>query len=325
MTFSVFSSVVLGLVLTYALLSLIATWVQELLTGLFATRGRTLVKGIGALLQRERSLGRLLSDIRSTTVKKDGKHPECANLVGAVFGHPVIQRLGHGRRLPSYIAGSDFARAVVDVVSRPQESAERVEDAIEAFSAGVEEITAEGTWSRDALTAIAKGAQGMTSKTKSGMSALLSEVERWYDGVMERATGWYKRRAQLIALAIGFALAIAMNADSIKITVAVSSSASLQTAVRANGELVANESDAVDVSEVVAELRDAKFPIGWGGQNAPDWKGVPLALLGWLVTAVAVSQGSALWFALLKKIIRSSGNVTLQTILGGATGTGQVP
>jgi hypothetical protein len=62
------------------------------------------------------------------------------------------------------------------------------------------------------------------------------------------------------------------------------------------------------------EINQAKSPLGLGwhpeelqGMTPSDWV---IKVLGWIVTALAVSLGAPFWFDLLKKLvnIRSSGN-----------------
>ncbi len=66
------------------------------------------------------------------------------------------------------------------------------------------------------------------SDTKKHLESLLRDaqndlekfnflLERWYDDMMERATGWFKRRAQFFLVIIGFVLAIGFNANTLDI------------------------------------------------------------------------------------------------------------
>src|SRR5438034_355636 len=42
-------------------------------------------------------------------------------------------------------------------------------------------------------------------------------IEDWYNSSMDRVSGWYKRRSQIIILIIGVLVTIGVNADSITI------------------------------------------------------------------------------------------------------------
>jgi hypothetical protein len=62
----------------------------------------------------------------------------------------------------------------------------------------------------------------------------LKNVEDWYDGAMDRVSGWYKRHVQWILLGIGFLTAIFINADSINIAKALFQDKTLRDAIVAN-------------------------------------------------------------------------------------------
>ena len=42
--------------------------------------------------------------------------------------------------------------------------------------------------------------------------------EQWFDDTMDRASGWYKRRIQLITIIIALFLTVLTNADTVTIT-----------------------------------------------------------------------------------------------------------
>ena len=60
---------------------------------------------------------------------------------------------------------------------------------------------------RETLTAIWRSCHHDATEFRAG-------VERWFDRGMERVSGWYKRRTQLILFVLGVGVAIALNADA---------------------------------------------------------------------------------------------------------------
>src|SRR5207249_2321054 len=55
-------------------------------------------------------------------------------------------------------------------------------------------------------------------KTAEGdREELLTELEGWYDGVMARMTGWYKRRVQWFILGYAIVLTAVFNVDTLSI------------------------------------------------------------------------------------------------------------
>jgi hypothetical protein len=63
----------------------------------------------------------------------------------------------------------------------------------------------------EALTALVDAAGNDVAKVRQN-------IEDWYNSSMDRVSGWYKRRSQIIVLVIGLIVAIAVNADSLAIT-----------------------------------------------------------------------------------------------------------
>jgi hypothetical protein len=58
-------------------------------------------------------------------------------------------------------------------------------------------------------------------------------IEDWYNSSMDRVSGWYKRRSQVIILIIGFLVAIGLNADSVVIAKRLSTDKALRDSVAA--------------------------------------------------------------------------------------------
>jgi hypothetical protein len=63
------------------------------------------------------------------------------------------------------------------------------------------------------------------------ISKVRENIEAWFDSAMDRVSGWYKRRAQWISLALGLGMAILFNADTITIGSSLSSDASMRNAL----------------------------------------------------------------------------------------------
>ncbi|MDJ0704793.1 MAG: hypothetical protein QNJ46_16035 [Leptolyngbyaceae cyanobacterium MO_188.B28] len=145
------------------------------------------------------------------------------------------------------------------------------------------------------------------------------EVEGWFDRSMERASGVYKRNSRGIALLIGFALAIAVNADTFHITDRLLVDQTIRNSISQMASQAETSSNPDDLAEELGGVKDAvsdtlkelPLPIGRDqiilnaqkeAQN--NWGfPIPRRVLGWIVTGVAISMGSNFWFDLLKKVI----------------------
>jgi len=161
-------------------------------------------------------------------------------------------------------------------------------------------------------------------------------VQGWYNELMERASGWYKKHIQLVTFLFGLVIAVALNADTFSIYERLSNNSSArQDVVRMATDFV-NKSEAQalqpsttpanaqDITQKIDKLlkddiEEARNPLGLGwrsyredfaylDQDIWDWL---QRVLGWLVTALAISLGAPFWFDLLRKFVRVSGSGNL--------------
>ncbi|NET33373.1 MAG: hypothetical protein F6K19_15355 [Cyanothece sp. SIO1E1] len=155
--------------------------------------------------------------------------------------------------------------------------------------------------------------------TKEDVEELRAEVASWFDRSMERASGVYKRNAKLIAIMIGFVVAIATNADTVHIVQRLSVDQALRSVISQSSQDIAEQNinleDALDAVDEAAE--NIPLPVGWGEFNrskqraeATKWAthmgNIGFAsryALGWLLSGIAVSMGASFWYGLLGKIV----------------------
>jgi hypothetical protein len=147
------------------------------------------------------------------------------------------------------------------------------------------------------------------------VKSLGQEVESWFNRGMARSQGVYKRNAKAVALLIGIAIAISLNADSLHILDRLSRDPAIRSAINQAAEEIgsANPDAMADIEEQVdAALNELPIPIGYGEavtskQQAAqaDWfiPLVPRRVVGWFITGFAISMGSSFWFNLLKRIV----------------------
>jgi hypothetical protein len=166
-------------------------------------------------------------------------------------------------------------------------------------------------------------------------------IEDWFDQSMDRVSGWYKRKAQYFGIAIGFIIAVLLNADTVTVAGRLWSSQSLRSSMAAaaeaalaeRGDLAAGATGSAaaatatagatagDLDKLLALARLA--PIGWRDltqeREAPPPQAPPsilgrfalqpgqtwmLAIVGWLATGFAISLGAAFWFDALGRLMR---------------------
>lgn len=276
--------VVIGLILMYLLLGLICTIVNEFVSSVLKLRAANLRQGIENIVDDDRLLGGLLE---TGVIKAAG--------------------MASGRKGPSYLPSRTFAMGLLDAL-KPKDGIRvrrKMEDVIETIESLPESRI------RSMLVALAEEAGDDLERFRTGVAA-------WFDDMMDRTSGIFKRKMKGLSLIVAGVLVVAVNADSVQVAEALWEDQTLRTQIaEAATELVEDTGlvdDLVDVKFINAELRP--LPIGWDF-DAPAWStdwyrsfgGWIIKLFGLLFTAAAVSLGAPLWFDLLGKFtrIRASG------------------
>jgi hypothetical protein len=147
-----------------------------------------------------------------------------------------------------------------------------------------------------------------------------TNIEGWFNASMDRVSGWYKRRNHQILVGIGLVLAILFNIDTISIVQSLWTNKGMRDAGVAAAGAFAAKDPAASTAAPEQKIRDyskslntLKLPIGWEAEVETWPKGtniwcaavaaVPPHLIGWIITAAAVSMGAPFWFDTLNKIM----------------------
>jgi hypothetical protein len=304
--------VAIGVVFVYLLLSLICTTINEWLASKGNARARFLDKGITRLLGGDAAFKTLIY-----------KHPMILSLVES-----------DDAICPSYIPADKFATALFDLLS----GKDKPLSDFAALRAGVNSLPNEHL--KTAITAI-------LDKSGDNAETARKYVENWYDENMDRVSGWYKRNAQKTAFIVGCVLTVVLNADTLHIASVLWTTPTLRAAIVEQAK-VRSQKDRPEELLPMVEYADPTKPttsqavkvrgpilseqesdllsqvIGWqpdwnavtGWLARPDkseapfpWKGFLQHLLGWPLTAIAISLGAPFWFDTLNRFmnIRNAG------------------
>jgi hypothetical protein len=164
----------------------------------------------------------------------------------------------------------------------------------------------------------------LLDEAKADLGKLQEGIEVWFNNAMDRASGWYKRRTQLIVFVIAAAATAAANADTIQIAKTLANDPALREALVAqaqefaknpppasqgsgaqpqgNTAVGAAQSQAEFIRENAATLQNLGLKLGWQDESKARivWLN---KILGLLLTSLAVSMGAPFWFDMLNKII----------------------
>jgi hypothetical protein len=172
--------VAIGMVMIYSLLSLICSTINEGISSFFALRATTLEKGLENLLG--------------------------SDLAKQVYDHHLVQGLVQkdivfrGKRKPSYIPTRTFVLSLLDTMNGGfPASADDVRLAVQKIpDAKVQR----------ALLALVDEAQGDLDKIKKNFGV-------WFDHSMDRVSGWYRRKVQMIIMVLGIVVSFGLGVDTI--------------------------------------------------------------------------------------------------------------
>ncbi len=293
MGFNAFLDIAIGLVLMYLLLSLTGTVINEFISQILKWRARTLQASITQLLDNK-------------TLRLDFyNHGLIAGLMGSK------QDAASGNH-PSYLSGDTFARALLGSldVTNPLPIFTDVENAIKNLP---------DCNIRDTLLA------HITTAERS-LEKLRADLANWFDHAMDRLGGIYKRNLRWLALAVGLALAAALNADSIFVAQALWSDGALREGLaQAATDFVkqhptgtsasagtGSRTDTDTITPAFKQLQEAQralraFPIGWQAAGTDWYRHLEAWLVkigGLIITGLAVSLGAPFWFDLLSKFVQ---------------------
>lgn len=278
--------VALGLIFVYLVLSLVCSALNETISSVLSWRAKFLREGVANLLDpKDAENGRAL-------MEKLYENPLIDGLV-----RPVSR--WRRKRYPSYIPAQTFVAALVDFdVKTTQKRLQELIDHVPSPQM------------QEALSRLLKYAHG-------DVAAFQRAAERWFDDSMERVSGWYRRRVQLMLWLLAAAIVLALNVDTVRVAQSLWDDRTVRAAVVARAEAAGAQQQEPDVKRVakdVGSLEELKIPLGWTSETRPDGGGdwavtIALKALGLLLTAAALTLGAPFWFDTLSKVarIRSAG------------------
>lgn len=277
-------NIVLGLIFVILLVSLLASTVMEVIAAALSLRSKHLESFLRTMMVEH------FDDFM--------RHPLFKQIANATSRKTRISNY----QMPAWVNKDTFTAIIGDMleVNRPAELYENIENLDEGD--------------------VKRMLQFLYRRSEGKSEAFVQEMEFWFDEVMERATAWYRRKMKWWLFGVGLALAVVFNIDTIATYHAISKSSTVQeilveaaTQFEANNDTVEGPNlnlsmeESLEKMEAALERVDAlqsPLGLGWHGQDqgheAPWWL---VKILGWLLTAIAVTFGAPFWFDLLKKVL----------------------
>lgn len=387
-------NIVIGLVFIYLLYSLLATIVQEIVATWVGLRAKNLQKAIIRMLNDNdktvigeiSALTRLTDRLKRLFFLTEDHFK--GTLAQKFYNLPGIKYLGEDswHSKPSYLNAATFAQNVIHLLRG--EDFKSGDDTLAAISRTLAARQVNGIRSGDQITLGGETIvylQSLLIDANNDIEKFKVSLQGWFDETMERATGWYKRQAQMILFMIGFGIAVAFNVDTFYIVGFLSKdkeATNQLVKLASDGEekygsmvqLVSKnktDSPAVETNaDDRAKVMDSAYRVVRGdidevskliglGWKVPDKKDPALckdlfkddstkavacvsciqkqlecssddemgfcsklvfvsrtgqwtakSIIGWLITALAISLGAPFWYDLLKKLVNMRGSGT---------------
>jgi hypothetical protein len=361
--------IAIGIVFVFLLVSVLASTINEIILSKLNMRGKELLEGLKTLLDDADATG-LVNKLYNHGLiyglfkgpfdpNKKGdlpsyipaQHfvaafldivPAAAQLAAPSVGATVAAGAGASQALAPPPANPPGGAPAVGAAAPPAQGQGQAPAAAappaalsqnEALFASLR-VAAESLAKEPKTAKVGKSLLAMLNLAGKDAQKLQTCVEDWFNGAMDRVSGWYKYRTQWMLFWIGLVLAVAMNANTVVIVQQLSKDSALrQSVVAAAG--AAKQPGGVtdqtikqtigDVRNQVHDISSLGIPLGWqytaalwdftnsgNEEPAPTTKELIfrklVMLFGWLTTAIAVSLGAPFWFDLLNKfmVVRST-------------------
>ena len=326
-----FSSTILdvaaGVIFGFLAISLFTSAAVEVVNSFFKLRASDLKSGVMALLN----------------------DPNFTGLAKKLYQHAAISPLGPGdasktsgpgtsrflnylptyykQSLPSYIDKTQFAGALLDVTELSARHAALTADGKTGtqVAASLNEMVGE-----IGDPQIKQLLQGIISRCAGDLDKIETELADWFDVSMDRVSGGFKRRTQVLTFVVAFAFALLVNVDTIRIGTVLWEQPALADRLKSVALPPAaspkSAEEAIQTGEqaiaMVAAMAQDGVPVGWppghifGVRNGDKWDwfwtapngSLAWSFLGWLITATAALFGAPFWFDTLQSVIRLKGS-----------------
>ena len=336
--------VAIGMAFIYLLLSLIASAIQELLSSLVESRSANLYNGIRSLLSGDTTLlelvyahGLIAGLYKNPRVDFAGfGRSSFARLrlaLQPVLGIPRINAPADPfpaydpLLLPAYIPARTFALALMDILNQTKASGPDIMRSIRQTLGS----TTPGNKAYVALDALAL-------RAGDDQQAFQGYLEDWYNDAMDRVSGWYKQHVQNILLIVALLLSVAFNVDSIRVGKMLWIEPTLRQAITTAADTfithpppltppppsASPDTPGQNLAETVAAFNQVSnalnLPVGWH-RNLPEYwnilrnpswnlaRTLLQSVVGWIITAAALSFGAPFWFDTLNRFMIVRGTI----------------
>lgn len=297
----------IGLVLIYFLYSLLLSIITEMISNWMGMRARHLREGIT----------KMLNDIDDDDDKSSNKEVDNrgiiktwllseptnfkSSLADKFYSHPNIKYMSRhqswsktqlfNKSKPAYLSSSLFVDTVMALLRENSngKDMDMVKSAVVSKSLNMQPETR-------------RKFDSIINEAGDDIEDFKKKLEEWFDQMMDRVNGWYKRQINTILFYIGLLIVAIFNVDSIEIVKRLSTDDAARDRLVALANIKVDNGS--DQDKAISEAMDlAKQDIKNTNQilSLTDSDRSWFSLVGYMLTALALSLGATYWFDLLKK------------------------
>lgn len=291
-------NVLIGIVTVYLTFGLACTAIVEAISAWFKVRSNNLTAAMEEFLA---------GDIKSTE-----------KFVSAFYVHPLVQALSKGKDgRPSYIP-PEIVGQVVQSLLIANAAGASLETAVDALP---------GTTETNRIKGLLKV---LAVQVKGNVDEFRNAVEKYFNISMDRASGWFKRYAQNIALLASALLVIGANVDTVALVTSLASNPSARIKMVEIAEQRLTETktiedrmksgkteDGITFEQAKKQSEVARTAFDRAASNMDSaglqfgWKEYPknfseflAKIAGLLVSILAISLGAPFWFDVLQRFVQ---------------------
>ena len=308
-------NIAVGLIFIYSILSLIASQIQELISSFLGWRAKHLKEAITIIL---------------------GGNNHESEITQQFFEHPLLQSLNRNvitnskSKILNYIHHKKFSNIFIEFI---KDLANQEQENIDTLAGNIKNFALPDKL-KTKLVDFAQDIKFKTQETSVKTEELQHDIEEWFNSEMEMVSADYKQNAKGVAIAVALTISIMLNVDTVYIVNSLYKAQTLSSTINPIAEqLVASHSQdflclqdtenqangASCLTNIMSDVDNIFFenifnlPIGWNLSDPLNKQFNPLnlqntvkAIIGWLLSTLAISMGAPFWFDMLGQIINIS-------------------
>jgi hypothetical protein len=180
----------------------------------------------------------------------------------------------YGSQYPDWCAALE--KAAADAMARLQTFPVQGDEnavSLEMVRRGVETLQQDSPQFSKTMLAILQDVENFAGDTGNQILAVKKAVQGWFNEAMDRLSGWYKRKMQLLAFVFGLLLALFLNIDSVGIARHLWQQPIVRQTLAAYATAYATETAATPDAQVIPpqetiqtlqkQLDVLQIPVGW--------------------------------------------------------------